>query len=340
MKTLVLLVGVFLVNLVLCVPTVHSRQLKVQVEEVYIVIDVRTLNGDSIDGLTAMDFTVTQNGVSVPVRGIEIQNKDIPREGPAVFPIILCNKGCLTLDKLINGASALISLFQKEDRAALYLMCPEPRLLAPFTGDFDALKKALLEIHIEASCVPKITEMVTMAVDDTLAFKGATKEHRRIMPVLAGDNMPFSFIKSFCATEDDDGNQSMYPCDKPVLDGPEFDHLLTLLRDNEIKFFDISNNNQPQMNLAIQSGGESISAQGLAGGFTTQAIAALKQLRTKNVPANRYTLMFTPVVIEGLEKDNISVMLGPQFGTPEKDYSLIVQRPCVRTATDDCKNIK
>ncbi len=341
MKICIVLFCAVFVVLGLWVPAAHA-QLRVQVEEVYIVIDARLPNGDSIDGLTAGDFTIKQNGISVSIRGMEIQNKDIPREGPLALPFILCNKGCLTLDVLRQAANKFLTLLRKDDLTALYIMCPEPRQIAPFMSDINELQKVLGQIQLVPSCVPRLADMVTMATDDTVKLKETKKEHRLAMPMLSGDNMPLGTKKGECYSDGDDGaDGSTYPCNLPAFDGPEFDQLVSMLRDYEIKFLAISRaHERPQADLARETGGYEISAHTLAGGGTSEAEAALKDFRTKNIPANRYTLMFTPVVFEGLEKNTIGVILSPKFGTPDKDYHLVVQKPCVRTVTNDCRNLQ
>lgn len=298
----------------------QNDRLVVRVEEVYVVVDARLTNGDPINGLSAADFTIKQNGVSVPIRGLEITNQEVPREGPVAVPLILCNKGCLTLDKLRQVASKFLTLFNKEDLVAMYVMCPDSHQIAEFTNDFNELQKILGQVQIIPSCMPRIADTVTMATNDVVALK-TEKDYRRVMAMISGDSMPFSYVTV--------ENPGFEPWQESVFEGPDLDRLVSLLTGNEIKFFDISHNNRPQVDLARGTYGQSINAETLAGGDALIAAAALKILRMKNVSAHRYIISFSPVVVG--ELGTITVALSPIYGTLGRDYSLVVQKPIVKS---------
>ena len=298
----------------------QNDRIVVRVEEVYVVVDANLINGDPINGLMVEDFAIKQNGITVPIRGLEITNQEVSREGPVAVPLVLCNKGCLTLDKLRQAASKFLTLFKKDDLVAMYLMCPDPHQIAEFTNDFKELQKVLWQVQIITGCKLRLEDTVTMATNDVVALK-TEKDHRRVMTMISGDNIPFSHI-----TVEKPGNE---PEIESVFEGPDLDRLVNLLTGNDIKFFDISHNNRPQTDLAKRTGGQSINVETLVGSDASDAVAALKTLRLKNVSAHRYIISFSPVIIG--ELGTITVALSPRYGTLGKDYSLVVQKPIVKS---------
>ena len=120
-------------------PAVQPPVFAVRVESVLIDAFV-TRDGRSLQGLTARDFVLKDNGVTQPFD--LLTGESLPIRAILVFDTSSSMRG-EKLERLRAAASSFLDRLRPEDEAALMSFSDQVRLLTPLTGDLPRVKAGL-----------------------------------------------------------------------------------------------------------------------------------------------------------------------------------------------------
>ena len=116
-------------------PVFRARTSAVRVE-----VGVRDAQRRMVEGLTAADFTVLDNGVAQQVDDVTFGK--VPIDVTVALDVSRSVAGPL-LDRLRQGVMQLARDLRKEDRLRLLIFNFETQRLVDFTGDIDAINRAM-----------------------------------------------------------------------------------------------------------------------------------------------------------------------------------------------------
>ena len=121
----------------------------VDVTAVELPVTVLDRDGRPVEGLTAADFTVLEDGVEQTISHVG-EHRDMPvRLGIVIDTSGSMTETLPTVQRVVMGF--LRDLLRPRDRAFIEIFSDRPELLAPFTADFGVLENALLALYPDRS---------------------------------------------------------------------------------------------------------------------------------------------------------------------------------------------
>jgi VWFA-related protein len=182
---------ILLFTIILLAASVALAQLTVDVSLVNVVATVTDDRGRYVPDLTAQDFTIEEDGQTLPVSHISFSD-----DTPISLGIVLDTSG--SMERKIGTATSAVEGFirtiHKDDDIFLMTFSEYFTLAQDFTSDRTKLNSALRRIHVQGG-----TALYDALTESLRHLKQGTHEKKAIL--LLTDGVDESSLKSFLETE-------------------------------------------------------------------------------------------------------------------------------------------
>ena len=278
-------------------PPVASHTLRVDVGMVMVETVVRGLDGNILQGLTAGDFRVFEDGVELPVRHF---SRD---ELPLAVALVVDRSGSEAsyMPELRRAADATLSNLKAEDMVALFSFSAEPTLVEELTTDRARVSKSLRKIR------PGGPTNIVAALDAAASYLAAAAPARRRAIIMISDNQNDGW----------NGRRQRRLIELLLETQTTVYSLRTPGRNNPLGGWKMAMPLEPLVRLVTtETGGEILDARAI--GSLTRALEQIVQQFKL-----RYTIGFSPAPSEedGLLR-TIEVRLADRFGDAERNYTI------------------
>ncbi len=277
-------------------PAEPGHTLRVDVGLVMVETVVRGLDGNILQGLTAGDFRVFEDGVEFPVRHFSLD------ELPLAVALVVDRSGSVApyMPELRRAAEAALSKLKAGDTVALYSFSTEPMLVEELTRDRARVSKSLRKIR------PGGGTNIVAALDAAATYLAKAAPARRRAIILISDNQNDGW----------NGRRQRRLLELLLETQTTVYSLRTPGKNNPLGGWKMAMPFEPLVRMVTtETGGEILDAR--SGGSLTEALGEIiRQFKS------RYTIGYSPA---SREKDGllrrIEVRLTEPFGDAGSDYT-------------------